>query len=364
MRKEVGIAVLLLFFVSSAAAEARVTDVTPSVVAPGGSFTATVSLTNSGDDSSYFKPLVLEVPDGFRIVEGLDLGDTELCDYCQSEDTVRIQAFESTDSGSYSFEVRPNSSVEDGRGSSDSFHISVDGSPNLLVKLENSTVSQESGDSISVVVENLGNEAAYQVSGSLSIPNVELDPNNLVLGEIGPGEKVSRRISVGTGDSVRPGVKSAQVGLSYRAGSRMISVESEGSVKVLENPELTLSNLQASDPVVGRESRLMVELENVGNGEADSITLNMVCGNSTLNKHKTFVGSLEESESVPAVYQVIPGEKVVNCSVGVNYMGVERASLSRDFQFIAEERDRTDLYLIAAALAVSGVIAVLWRRYR
>jgi len=362
MKRALAILLLIFLFASSVAGETRVTDVNPSVVAPGESFTAEVTLDNTGDDSSYFKELVLETPEEFTVIEGLNLGGNELCDYCKDEDTVRVKAEETINSGSYSFEVRPDPSSDTGYGSSDSFQIVVDGRPDLLLKIRNSTVSQEGEDSVDLAVENLGSETAYQISGSLDIPGIERDPNNFALGSLEPGEKVVREIGVRSSDDVRPGVKSAALSFSYRHGSEILSVSDEASIKVLKDPELAVSNLQPEDPVIGESNRLLVEMENVGNGEAKSITSNLNCDNASLDRNKAFVGSLENSESVPAVYQVNPDTSVVDCELAVNYVGANQSSVEESFSFVASERDRGDVFVLGGSLFLAVLVALVWKK--
>ncbi len=316
MRRTLLFAVSLVFLVgcisAESATEIRVQDRSPSISEPSDTVKMTVVVANNGNSDADYGSLEVETVDRVEY-----LGTTSnyqdsfsLCGGCQTIGTVYLKVSENASSGSYpvDFSIENSDSV----GMVEKAVLDVDGEPKLLVKGEGSVIQGEDSE-ISVEIENTGKDTATQVTASLDQPLMSFDYSKLNFGTLDVGESLNRTVEIDTDEKVESGPESIPVRLSYIDDERK-GENTSLSVNVLKDVKLAVSQV-SSDAVVGSQSRLMVELENIGESEADEIESKLECEDSEVTDSESFVGSLDSDESVPTVYRLIPQEDSTQCTI-------------------------------------------------
>ncbi|QKQ98237.1 hypothetical protein GKQ38_01740 [Candidatus Nanohaloarchaea archaeon] len=349
--KVVLITSLLLAVSSSAMASTTISDISKAKVKPGNTFTVQATIHNSEYESATYKPLTLNLPEGFKVINQPDEGLTELCADCSVERTFKIKVEEGTASGTYKIDLEPDSSYNTGFGQEETFSIVVDGEPNLFISINTTGIVQGKDSEASLKIRNTGTDTASQISVTFSMPSTSFDPSKMYLGSLRPEETAVKNISIRTSDAISSGTHDIQITSEYRDESRKDVEKASSSVYIQENAEITVSQIQTEEAYMGSDTRVMVELENTGPGEAEKLSSKLSCKNAKVQDSKAFAGSLDSGESVPTVYQVIPNSGEVNCTVEISYTDSKEEQATQSFE-ISASRKRTDKIPILGVLAV------------
>ena len=130
------VVVLLLFMAANVSASTTVSELSTSTVEPGGEFNVKVTISNPDLESKSYKPLKLDVPEGFTVIDRPEEGLKTLCGSCSDERVFKIKADSDISSGMYRIDVKPDPSYNKGFGQEEQFTITVEGEANLVAALE------------------------------------------------------------------------------------------------------------------------------------------------------------------------------------------------------------------------------------
>lgn len=363
MNKKVFLLTLIVLTVSgSAMASTTVSDISKSKVTPGNTFTVQATIDNTENEPKTYKPLTLDLPNGFEVINQPKEGLTGLCAFCKVERTFKIKAKNEVASGTYQIDLEPDSSYDTGFGQEETFSIVVDGEPDLFISMNTTEVVQGKDSEALLEIRNTGTDTASQTSVMISMPETSFDPSKMYLGSLRPGETVVKNISIRTSDSISSGAHNIQITSEYRDEGRKVEKKASSSVYIQEDAEITVSQIQTEDAYIGSETRVMVELENTGPGEAEKISSNLSCENSEVQDSKAFAGSLDSEESVPTVYQVIPNSDEAICTAKINYTDSTEEKVTKSFEISASQK-RTDMIPILGGVAILLIGGTYyWRR--
>ena len=163
-------------------------------------------------------------------------------------------------------------------------------------------------------------------------------------------------------ESIESGIYTTMFDISYRDETEQKSSKSKVSVKALEKSNLVVSNAEFGEATIGENMDALMELENQGPGEAENISTQIQCSNATIGKDRSFMGQLEEDESVPAVFEIKPQAEKVECILNVRYTDSQQKKFTETFNITADENPHPVLP-VAAFLGLTAVAgAYLIRR--
>jgi hypothetical protein len=356
---------VLMFLITPAVLAASEPGITiekidPHPVEPGESFTVHLIAQNDGTSRESFSSLGVETGENIELLGRTSMKDRfDLCGGCQKTGTFYLQVSDDATSGSYPMEFHLNTGDI---GIVENAVIEVDGKPDLFTTVNDLEVEQGGRTSFNLEITNTGTGAATQTTLTLENAQMGFSPSKISLGKIQPGEKVSREIELRASEDLKSGPSSIQIILEFSDDNRELKENSSVSAYILKNAELTVSQLDIGKAYIDRETRVMVELENTGPGEAESLSTDLSCKNAEVQGSKAFVGSLDSEESVPTVYTVIPQSSESECTLEASYSDSSREKLEKKFEIDAS-REKTDILPILGVLAlifVSG--AYYWKK--
>lgn len=328
----------LLVITGAVTASTTVSELSTSNIEPGGEFTLKVTISNPEFDERTYKPLKLDLPQGFTVVERPDEGLKTLCGSCKDERVFRVKADSNIDSGTYRIDVKPDESYNEGYGQEEQFTITVDGHPNLVLKLERPEIKQGEQEKVLMEIENIGTDSASEVVISPENGKISFQPGTITVDEIIRGETFSQSVTVNADESLSSGVHETTIKVYYKDEKQQRTYNSQVSIKALEKSSVVVSSMELGQPVIGQKMDTIIELENQGPGEAKNISTRLNCKNGSTNKGKAFMGQLAEDESVPAVFEVTPEKENVQCTMKINYIDSQEKQVTETFTITAQEK--------------------------
>jgi hypothetical protein len=359
MRKAFVLCLILFLFetvVAQPQTELQVQNRNPIFPAPGDTVELNLLVSNEGTSEKAYRPLEVET------VKGIDYRGTtsgfgeafSLCGGCQTTGTLYFQVSKDAQSGAYPIDIKATGN--NGIGIVEKTEVDVDGSPNLI--LETDTEVTQGNTSISEIkIENVGTEKASDLSVNLEHPLIAFQPSKIFFGNLEVGESRNASVEIKVDDNLGSGPESIDALIEHREGSVRAVENSSVNLDVLKNVDLAISHIESSAEI-GSSSRVMVELENVGDSEAERISTDLNCQNEVVSKGQDFVGSLDAGESLPTVYSVTPKSESTDCTLNADYTGESRETLEESFELNAEASVNYPVYVSGILVIIGGLIYV------
>ncbi|MDY6765747.1 MAG: CARDB domain-containing protein [Candidatus Nanohaloarchaea archaeon] len=367
MRTGVLAAAILLFGgVAAGNVEPGVTveSFSPHPAEPGDTVRMHVTVSNAGDTTTTFAPVGVETVAGIQVIGTTDaIGSSiTLCGGCQRVGTVRLKVDEDAVSGTYPVAVQL--ATPGGDGVVETAELEVDGTPNLVVSAPQIETVPGENVTAAVTVRNIGADTASQTVVELAAEAIAMQPSPVEFGRIAPGTAVTRTVRFTVDESFSNGIRQVGLDTSYRDESVTHTGEASVTLDVLQRADVVLSEVAADGATVGSVTDITATVENLGPGEAERIVAELACGGTaTVLSGRSFVGQLDDEESVPVTFTLRPTTPQPGCDITVQYTDADRQSLTESFTFPAAEQQVSPVLLGAAAVAVLAVI-LYWRRTR
>lgn len=367
MRKRASLIFLLAFVLAVPSIYAyapdtkiQVRDINPRPAEPGDTVKIDLLVANEGDVEGNYVPIDVETVDGIKY-RGTTSNFNEkfsLCTGCQMVGTLYLKVEENATSGTYPIDIV----VSDGEvGIVEKATLEVDGTPNVVLTTpESNEVQLGEENKINLSLKNVGTDEASEIVASLQNDLVSIQPSQVVVKELAPGESTTEIVSLKIDEDLRSGIQKLRFSLTYKDESRSIQKNSTVSVTVLEKARLALSNLNIKSSVMGQSTGAIVEIENLGPGEAKTIESELSCEGADVSSSKAFVGQLDEDESVPMVFDLTPQSSQVNCDLTVNYIDSAERKVLQSFSFTAEGRAFPLGTVVVIILVAGGIIFYYW----
>ena len=312
--KKLIFAFVLLFLISVTLAYPSITveKIDPQPVEPGRDVAIDITLNNrltssTGDFSVYLDaefPIVLKT-------SSEDLSKVNLCPDCKRRSTYFLSISPTAVSGTYPIYVilsSPNEATVRQR-----IDIRVQGKPNLIFSTESSVnkITPNSQFLITLNVENIGSGQARQIQ-------IKPESNSFIvlggsvknLDTINPLQEKQVTFDFISSSDLEATSYSIPFKISYLdEQGTVINTSQNLGVKVVNKGEIDIQTIKiasnAGSPVItaGEGFVIIARLENVGEGDADSINADIACpfnGNK-----KAFLGQLKKDEDAPAVFNLV-----------------------------------------------------------
>lgn len=335
----------------------QVQDQNPSIAEPGDTVKAVVIVSNDGNSIGAYDPVEVETVSEIEYTGTTsNLGQNfSLCGGCQTIGTLYFNIEENASSGTYPFDIEVQNS--EGFGVVEKSVIEVDGSSNLILT-GNADVKQGESTLLELKLENTGSDVAKQTSTTLRHPLIGFNSSKVSFGSLEPRESNRKSVLLNTDEEIGSGPESINSILEYKEDGKSFSRNSSVSLNILKDSELVISNFE-SEAEVNSDSRLMIELENVGSSEVEGINSKLDCKEASVIDGESFVGSLESDESVPTVYSISPIKEEVTCNINVNYTGENQKTFEESLKINAEKSSS-----ILPPVFITGLLIFLAVVYR
>lgn len=361
-----GTVLCLLFLAMAGIGAAAVTptitieSVTPQPASPGETIKMEVTVENEGDSRATFDPVVIETVTGITVIGTTDaIGQRfTLCGGCRQVGTIYLKADPETVSGTYPVEIRL---THGDAGIVKTEEIEVDGTPRLTIDMQEGKTVPGQNVTATMTVKNVGTDTASATTVTLDAAKFGMFPTTVSYGSIAPGETVSRSFQLAADERVGSGLQQATFDLTYRDDSSETTTTRTAALTVLKQADLAVSDFSLDDATVGAVTQLVVQVENLGPGEATNIVSTLTCDGAEVQTEKDFVGQLDDTESVPMTFEVRPTAQAVQCSVTTDYEDRAAQTIDTSFSFTASQSSGPLPYLAGAVIVIIAGYLV-WRR--
>lgn len=359
------LALTAVAFVPSASASAepviQIRDVYPHPAEPGDTVKMDILVKNNALSSGEFIPLQVETVGevSYRGTTSNFARNFTLCGGCQMVGTLYFKVGEDVESGSYPVDI----TVSDGRvGIVEKTTLRVDGTPNILVSTAGTPEILRGGRTeFSLEIKNTGTDLASQVVLDSVSKMFSVQPSTIEVGSISPGETVTKTLQLEADEELKDGISHLRFDVRYGDESRTLTDSSSLPVKVLGETELALSNLRVKNPIIGKSTEMVVDIENTGPGEAEKLVSKLSCEGASVDTARSFVGQLEDGESVPLVFQATPTRPQIRCEITTAYTDSDREDFTETFTFSASPQSPPWIPILASLLLVTGASVYYWR---
>lgn len=362
MRKLLLLTLLVLMFpivLASPQSEIQIENITPQPSSPGDTVKVHLVAQNQGTTDSTYDPVTVETSEKITLLGRTSLKESfYLCGGCQKVSTFYLKISENAVSGSHPVEFQLAS---DGTGIVEETVISVDGEPNIVVSIDEVKVGQGENTSFDLSIENTGTDTASDIVVETGGSGISVKPSSATFSSLEPGETEKKTLSLKVDDSLASGIHSLDVSTSYRDEEKRLSTTSTPSFEVMKESDLSVSSLKVRDATIGKETEAIVEVDNLGPGEAENIVSKLSCNGAQVGNGKAFIGQLDNEESVPMVFSLTPQSSKVDCQLDIGYRDSDEKNISEDFTFSAN-REPFPTVPAAVSVLILGAGLYYWRK--
>ncbi len=358
-------AVLVFLSVSASAAvgpDINVNNIEPTNPRPGDTVKVTLTVANNGNQESSFSYVDTQTTEGIEFT-GTTSGFEEsfnLCGGCQRIGTIYLRVDESAKTGTYPVDFVISAG---GRKFKQKAELEVEGNPKLVVKTKETHLVPGVYKDLSITVKNIGTGRASETVLDQDEEMFSLNPQTIEFGDIDPGESVTRSARIIADEDMESGVKNLKSTLEYRHNSNKTSKKVKIPLVIDNLANLVIGTLESGTAVIGEPTTVTMELENLGPGEAEKISSRITCEGAEVLAGKSFVGQLDDDESVPTVFKIRPNTSNVKCSVDTSYEDRTARTFSEEININAKASSNL-LYYITIFVILTGVGIYYWRRKR
>lgn len=358
--------ILMAALAPIAAAETKpditVRSVEPAVAAPGDTVRVSVLVANDGTTRGAFGPVTLETVDGIAVTGSTSslAEEFSLCGGCQRTGTFYLQVDEAAMDGTYPFDVRlpagDTALIE-------SSEIEVDGRSSLVLTASNVSIVPGETAPITLELSNIGTDAANEVVISAETDGFAVSPSARSLEGLASGQGTTMPFTLRADSEMDAGVRSLAFTATYTEDNTERETTFSVPVDVAQQAEIAIDNVAGDSLTIGEPSDVTVDIENLGPGEAERISMELSCDGAEVQNGRSFVGQLGDGESVPAVFTIVPGQQDIGCDIEVQYSDESQQVLEERIEVTAEDQKS---FLPYAVLLVAGLLVggYLWRKKR
>ena len=298
-------AVVMVSAVNAASIKVVVNDVSPQPVEPGSDLTMRVTFTNGDGDYTDNAMATLDLRKPFTLktsTENFDKG-FNICGFCSRTNTYFISVDAEAKSGVYPIFVRTDSGSQ-----VRTVNVTVRGKPNMILISKNPINATPSNVFfMNLDATNIGTGIARQIKiVSKSSDFVALGSSVIALNSVSSQNFSTISFAMTPSDNLKAGAYNLPFEINYidESGAQYNSTQTVG-VQVLNKGKINIESIKVSSasgqPVAGSPITIIVRLQNIGTGNANSIQSEIKCDGQSAS---TFLGQLKRDEDAPAVFEL------------------------------------------------------------
>lgn len=314
-------AIALASVVHAASINVIVNDVSPQPVEPGSDLTIRITFVNGDGDFASSVQAYMDLREPFTLktsTENFDSGFS-LCGFCSRTNTYFINVDTDAKSGVYPIFIRTGGAGSQVR----TINVTVRGKPNIILQSMSINATPSDVFFMSIQAVNIGTGVAKQIKVvSKAADFVALGSSVITVNSVLPQNKSTISFIMTPSDSLKAGAYNLPFEINYidESGAHYNSTQTIG-VQVLNKGELNIENIKVSSstgvPTAGSPVSIIVRLENVGTGDADSIQSEIECDGKEAT---TFLGQLKRDEDAPAVFELtLPSGGKRQCTLTTSF---------------------------------------------
>ena len=282
-----------------------VNSVQPQPAQPGNDLTIQITYSNTQAANDHiYASLDLSYPFSLKTSTEPFENGFDLCSLCSRTNTYYIHVDASAKSGIYPVLIRSGRENEFLR----TINVTVVGKPNLILSsdaIANATPSK--AFDLNVRVSNIGTGVAKQISISSPSSNfVTLGGSISTIETVLPNASSVASFRMSPNTDLNAGSYNIPFNLQYsdELGTGYNVTQNIG-IQIVNEGELNIESIKVAAvsgvPTAGKSVSIIVRLENVGHGNADSIEAELTCDGQ---KSSAFLGQLKRNEDAPAVFDM------------------------------------------------------------
>jgi hypothetical protein len=367
------IIVLMLPAVHSQSLGIAVSQINPQPVEPGNDLTLQISYTNFGNTPILGAQATIDLRSPFSLkasTENYESG-VDICSFCSRTNTYFIHTDPAAKSGNYPIFIRLNSAQAQ---SVQTIYVSVIGRPNIIVSstpINNATASSDF--LMELRLTNIGSGTAKQIKiTSKSTDFIALGGSVQSIESLPAGAVSQADFDMSPGLNLKAGSYNIPFEINFKdeLGNSYNITQSVG-IQIINVANIDIEDFKISPvsggglPTANSPITLVVRLQNIGRGDANSIQSQISCGNKTSSSSSAFLGQLKSDEDAPAVFNlVIPSGGRNACILTTNYeddTGRHTITNNLELNLFAPEFPVISLVIV---IIIIGVLAYFFRKRR
>ena len=354
MRKTILLpAFLLLLLIPQVSAstlpELNIENISPSEPGPGDSFSVDLKI-EGGRESFQSTGLRVETVEGIQYLGTTSATAEEfrLCAGCIRTSKHYFRISEEAVAGTYPLKFVLEGSS--GTGSVGKYDIKVEADSKLVFNSEKmETVPGEDVEG-SFTLKNTGKDTASDITVGFGNSHLSVKPGEMDIGSLEPGESYTGEIEILSDDSLESGFRRIDVNIDFKEDSQQKKKSSQMTLELLEQAELAMEDFRVEEGVIGDRLGVTVDVENLGPGRAEKLKSELSCEGAEMDVSKAFVGKLNDDESVPMVFQIVPEQKKVECLFRIDYEDRKQRTMEVENTFFFSRKSYTGYYIGGAAV--------------
>jgi len=353
-------------------------NTTPSRIRPDDEFTLKFNLVNIGkEDAEAVRATLVDVPQGFTGETSTFLGT--ISEGSTGSARFELKADESVEPNKYDLSmelVYLEKGTERKITRQFSVFIQTPGDitlPITKVSTDPSKVYPDSDFSLSLGLENAGDQDAKSVEVDLVVPEVFTGETNAFFGPLDMGSSAETSLDLKASKEATPGSYDARMRIRYLDDRGVESVLEKGfQIFVHERGDvkIEIAGITTSPAKIypGDDFTLSVQLENVGTQDAKSVkgVIQPIEGFS--GERTSFLGSLKEDDLSTAIFELGTNEKIgsgpYEIELSVEYTDELGLGYSepKTFQMMVSAKEKSQTSKIGVGFVVLLLVVYGWRR--
>jgi len=279
-------------------------EISPQIAEPGQELSVTISVWNKGnEDKDISVELLEENPFTIKSTDQSFPTTFGLCSGCRRSNTYYLTIDSIAVSGIYKL----NFIVKEGEtGIKKSIDIDIKGKSDLVFDVIDigDEVTPNSEFQVKLKLKNEGSGIARDIKLKLSSDNFFLEGSDVIsLDKLDAGTSKDLTLNLLAGSSIVKNVYAVPVNLDYKDhdGNSRSSTQ-KLSITVIDKAELNIKEVKIEPVKIkpGTEITIQIRIENVGEGDAENIKLQLV---SEIEGNKeSYLGRLEKDDDSPAFF--------------------------------------------------------------
>ncbi len=289
--------------------EVSLGEISPFPVEPGQDFSVQLYVTNVGSDMINDLSVSYVVSKHFQLTGKEDNFESfSLSSHTTKSNLFYFHVEPDTPSGDYPiiFKVRSGSLEWE-----KTVFVRVTGKPDIILRTDRESFNVIPGNDVdfNLTIKNVGTGTARKVKivpegGLVIIPGSE----TIFIDKLEPGEKLVKRLRLVS--SKEANTVPTEIGFNVECldeDSNSLSFSRKIGINFVSNVSLDVSSLRIYPSLlqIGKEGEISLRIENLGQGDADEVTVELE-SNKLRGIKKAYIGRLKEGEDSQATFLVIP----------------------------------------------------------
>lgn len=337
-----------------------VEEITPNPIEPGQDATIRLRVYNSGDTIVTGVDAKLDAITPFSSKTNVKdiTSDTIFCSRCSKSATYYITVDPNANEGIYplNFELKQKNILI-----KETINIKVEGIPDIIFSSEEFLGETKPNGvfDLKLRLKNVGTGISRNIKISPNSNDFIIAGNSEVfIDQLNPAEEKEISFKFNTKSEIAPDSYLIPIGINFldQRGRKYNTTNNVG-IKVINEAQITIQNFKVDTRTQG-EVRLQFKVENIGQGDAKDVEVELV--SSLDGAKKNFLGKLEKDEDMPVVFALYGAgiSRDMNDKIKITFTDdLGEHSIEKDVNYVLPPNN--NFKLIIGAIVISVIILTL-----